>query len=115
MIEVRKTYPDLKMKIIRQYSDGDTVISEFTMEGTHLGEWLGTEDYRPEEYWKICWRQNVLYSPIDYDNAMNMVPYGKVITVGKTREFFAKRTEADFTDPITAGIFVSLDKQIERQ
>lgn len=41
MIEVRKTYPDLKMTIIRQYSDGDTVISEFIMEGTHLGEWLG--------------------------------------------------------------------------
>ena len=29
------------MKIIRQYTDGDTVISEFIMEGTHLGEWLG--------------------------------------------------------------------------
>ena len=41
MIEVRKTYPDLKMKIIRQYTDVDTVISEFIMEGTHLGEWLG--------------------------------------------------------------------------
>jgi len=41
MIEVRKTYPDLKMIIIRQYNDGDTVISEFIMEGTHLGEWLG--------------------------------------------------------------------------
>lgn len=41
MIEVRKTYPDLKMTIIRQYNDGDTVISEFIMEGTHLGEWLG--------------------------------------------------------------------------
>ncbi len=41
MIEVRKTYPDLKMKIIRQYIDEDTVISEFIMEGTHLGEWLG--------------------------------------------------------------------------
>jgi predicted ester cyclase len=41
IIEVRKTYPDLKMTIIRQYADGDTVISEFVMEGTHLGEWLG--------------------------------------------------------------------------
>lgn len=40
MVEVRKTYPDLKMTIIRQYTDGDTVISEFIMEGTHLGEWL---------------------------------------------------------------------------
>ncbi|HCC51888.1 MAG TPA: hypothetical protein DEQ30_07395 [Porphyromonadaceae bacterium] len=38
---VRKTYPDLNMTIIRQFVDGDTVISEFIMEGTHLGEWLG--------------------------------------------------------------------------
>ncbi|MFR3728092.1 ester cyclase [Lacrimispora sp.] len=41
MIEVRKTYPDLKMIITRQYSDRDYVISEFIMEGTHKGEWLG--------------------------------------------------------------------------
>ncbi|HBF65192.1 MAG TPA: hypothetical protein DDW34_04940 [Clostridium sp.] len=41
MIEVRKTYPDLKMTILNQYCDGDDIISEFIMEGTHLGEWLG--------------------------------------------------------------------------
>ena len=41
MIDVRKTYPDLKMTITRQYFDGDYVISEFIMEGTHKGEWLG--------------------------------------------------------------------------
>ena len=39
--DVRKTYPDLKMTILRQFADGDTVISEFVMEGTHAGEWLG--------------------------------------------------------------------------
>lgn len=41
IIDVRKTYPDLKMTVIRQYEDRDTVITEFIMEGTHLGEWLG--------------------------------------------------------------------------
>lgn len=46
--------------------------------------------------------------PIDYDRAMRQVPYGKVITVGKIREHFAKINGADFTDPITAGIFVSI-------
>ncbi len=40
LIDVRKTYPDLAMKVIRQFVDGDTVISEFVMVGTHLGEWL---------------------------------------------------------------------------
>ncbi len=33
--------PDYTMKIIKQYTDGDYVISEFIMEGTHEGEWIG--------------------------------------------------------------------------
>lgn len=41
LIDVKKTYPDYTMKLIRQYSDGDYVISEFIMEGTHKGEWIG--------------------------------------------------------------------------
>ena len=45
--------------------------------------------------------------PIDYDKVMKRVPYGKVITIGKIREYFAKTGGADFTEPITAGIFVS--------
>jgi len=43
LIDVRKTYPDLKMTILRQYCDGEFVISEFIMEGTHAGEWLGIQ------------------------------------------------------------------------
>ena len=46
--------------------------------------------------------------PIDYDRVMKQVPYGKVITIGKIREYFAKQHQADFTEPITAGIFVSI-------
>lgn len=46
--------------------------------------------------------------PIDYDRVMRQVPYGKVITVGTIREYFAKLSGADFTEPITAGIFVSI-------
>ena len=46
--------------------------------------------------------------PIDYDRVMRQVPYGKVITVGKIREHFAKLNGADFTEPITAGVFVSI-------
>lgn len=41
LIDVRKTYPDLSMKIIRQYCDRDYVISEFIAYATHGGEWLG--------------------------------------------------------------------------
>lgn len=46
--------------------------------------------------------------PIDYDTVMKKVPLGKVITVGEIREHFAKQSGADFTEPITAGIFVSI-------
>lgn len=46
--------------------------------------------------------------PIDYDKVMRLVPYGKLLTVGVIREYFAKVSGADFTEPITAGIFVSI-------
>ena len=38
---VRQTYPDYTMRILRQYQDGAYIISEFVMEGTHEGEWIG--------------------------------------------------------------------------
>lgn len=46
--------------------------------------------------------------PIDYDRIMRQIPLGKVITIEKIREYFAKQSKADFTEPITAGIFVSI-------
>ena len=46
--------------------------------------------------------------PLDYDRVMKSVPYGRVTTVGEIREYFAKQSGADFTEPITAGIFVSI-------
>ncbi len=46
--------------------------------------------------------------PLDYDKVMRLVPYGKLLTVGSIREYFAKQNGADFTEPMTAGIFVSI-------
>ena len=46
--------------------------------------------------------------PIDYDRAMRRVPRGMVTTVGEIRAFFAREAGADFTEPITAGVFVSI-------
>lgn len=46
--------------------------------------------------------------PIDYDRVMRLVPRGKLLTVGMIRECFARRSGADFTEPITAGIFVAI-------
>ena len=46
--------------------------------------------------------------PMDYDAAMRRVPCGKLTTVGDIRAWFAEQSDADFTEPITAGIFVSI-------
>ncbi|WP_455543518.1 hypothetical protein, partial [Intestinibacter sp.] len=53
--------------------------------------------------------ENMYFAPpIDYDKIMKKIPKGKVITVGEIRNYFAKINNEDFTDPITAGIFVSI-------
>lgn len=46
--------------------------------------------------------------PIDYDRVMKRISAGKLTTVGAIREHFARHNDADFTEPITAGIFVSI-------
>lgn len=46
--------------------------------------------------------------PIAYDEVMRRVPFGKLVTVGTIRAYFARENGADFTEPITAGIFVSI-------
>ena len=48
--------------------------------------------------------------PIDYDRVMREVPYGKVTTVGEIRDYFAKLSGADFTEPITAGRAISAQR-----
>ena len=58
----------------------------------------------------MCYTQlfNLLCEKADDDKVMKLIPDGKVITVGKIREYFAELNGADFTEPITAGIFVSI-------
>ena len=46
--------------------------------------------------------------PIDYDKVMRLAPFGKLLTVGAIRDYFARQSGADFTEPITAGVFVSI-------
>lgn len=53
--------------------------------------------------------------PMDYDKIMKTVPIGRIITVGMIRDYFAQKNNADFTDPITAGIFVSISAWASHQ
>lgn len=38
---MRETYPDLRLTVERQIAEGEWVVTQLTMHGTHLGEWLG--------------------------------------------------------------------------
>ena len=46
--------------------------------------------------------------PLYYDALMKKVPTGKLITVSQMRDYLARENGADFTDPMTAGIFVNI-------
>ena len=46
--------------------------------------------------------------PLAYDALMKTVSEGKVITSDRIRERLAERNGADFTCPLTAGIFINI-------
>ena len=49
--------------------------------------------------------------PLDYNGIMAQIPEGKIITVSEIRQFLAQKYGAEFTCPMTAGIFISLSAQ----
>lgn len=85
MIDVRKTYPDLKMIITRQYCDGDYIISEFIMEGTHKGEWMGMKPSGK----KLC------ITGVDIDKVID----GKIVEHGGAVNTFEALFEAGIICP----------------
>lgn len=50
----------------------------------------------------------LLAPPLAYDALMKRIPKGKVITADRIRVHLAKEHEADFTCPLTAGIFINI-------
>ena len=46
--------------------------------------------------------------PLAYDQVMKTIPFGYLTTVGDIRAYFARLNDADFTEPIHAGSFVSI-------
>ena len=48
--------------------------------------------------------------PIDYDKVMKKVPYGKVITVGTIREYFAELLQQEFLFLLWHGRVISVPK-----
>ena len=46
--------------------------------------------------------------PLAYDQIMKQVPKGRVITSDRIRDHLAKKHHADYTCPLTAGIFINI-------
>lgn len=86
LIDVKKTYPDYTMRIIQQYVDGDYVISEFIMEGTHEGEWIGIKP----TYKKLS------FTGVDIDKVID----GKIIEHGGAVNTFDTLFEQHLIKPV---------------
>ena len=50
----------------------------------------------------------LLAPPLYYDEIIKNVPKGGLVTVSQIRKYLAENNGADFTDPMTAGIFVNI-------
>ena len=50
----------------------------------------------------------LLAPPLFYDEIMKKIPKGKVVTSDRIRDYLADKQDADFTCPLTAGIFINI-------
>lgn len=50
----------------------------------------------------------LLAPPLAYDEIMKKVPSGKIITADYIRNYLASKHGADYTCPLTAGIFINI-------
>jgi hypothetical protein len=57
----------------------------------------------------------LIAAPIQYDEVMKKIPYGKLITSDEIRAFLAKNHDADFTCQLTAGIFINIVANASRE
>ena len=84
-IDVRKTYPEMKITVIRQYCDSDYIISEFIAEAIHKGEWLGMKPTG----------KKLLFNGVDIDKIAD----GKIIEHGGAMNTFETLYEANIIQP----------------
>ena len=66
---------------------------------------------QPEAVARYGGSNMLIAAPLQYNALMANVPEGKIITSDRLRTFLARSENADFTCPLTAGIFISLCAQ----
>ncbi len=62
----------------------------------------------PKALARFVGRNMLIAPPLEYDAIMKQIPYGKLITTVQIRQNLANKYNADFTCPLTAGIFVNI-------
>lgn len=68
-----------------------------------------TQIIKDEKTIKKYGGNKMFFAPaIYYDQLIKKVPSGKLITIKQMRDYFASQNNADFTDPMTAGIFITI-------
>ena len=83
---VRGTCPDYSMGILRQYADGEMVISEFILEGTLAGERLGIKPAH----------KRLSFTGVDIDKVVD----GKIVEHGGTVNTFETLYESHLIGPV---------------
>jgi len=63
---------------------------------------------QPEAVARYGGTKMLIAAPLQYNEVMAKIPQGKVITVDRVRAHLAAQMGADFTCPLTAGIFVNV-------
>lgn len=86
LMAVKKTYPDYTMRITRQIAYGDYVVSEFIMEGTHEGEWIGIKPTH----------KRLSFTGVDIDKVVN----GKIVEHGGSVNTFETLLEQGLIKPV---------------
>ena len=66
------------------------------------------EEVTPEAAKRFGGIKMLLAPPLAYDEVMRRIPEGKLITTDRIRSHLARNHGADFTCPLTAGIFVNI-------
>ena len=66
------------------------------------------EEVTPEAAVRFGGPRMLLAPPLAYDELMKRVPQGRLTTVDRIRKYLSIKHNADFTCPLTAGIFVNI-------
>ncbi len=89
VLGIRAAFPDLRIAIDQQIAEGDWVVSQITVTGTHLGDWLGMA---------------ATGKPMTFTGVnVNRVSGGRIVEHGGAANLFGPLLEAGAIQKVGAG------------